>query len=108
MGEGCRVWLGFSAAVLRMPKCSCRRTIVTRLKKYEDRQLETNRRQEMIRLALIVVAILLSLAAVAVAQTAEEEPPDSAVMAWVDNFPEAQQLGLNENRVILLDFYTDW
>lgn len=62
----------------------------------------------MTRLALIGVAILLSLAAVVAAQTTEGEPSDSAVMAWVNNFPEAQNLGLSEHRVILLDFYTDW
>lgn len=41
------------------------------------------------------------------AQTPEEEPTDSLVIIWAGSYQEALAQGLSENRVILLDFFTD-
>ncbi|MBU1320648.1 MAG: hypothetical protein KKG33_02880 [candidate division Zixibacteria bacterium] len=61
----------------------------------------------MTRLVLIAAVILLLVASVVQAQMPEEDSADSLVIAWTNGFSEAQAQGLSENRVILLDFYTD-
>jgi len=61
----------------------------------------------MSRVGLIAVVVLLLVASAVQAQTPEEEPTDPLVIAWASSFSQAQTLGLSENRVILLDFYTD-
>jgi len=61
----------------------------------------------MTKLAYVFAFVFVLGASVALGQAQEEEPGDSLQIQWVNNFGDAQTKALAENKVILLDFYSD-
>jgi thiol:disulfide interchange protein len=62
----------------------------------------------MARTMSFSVLALILISAMAAAQTDTTGAADSLKAEWVSSFADAQSKALDENRVILLDFYTDW
>ena len=61
----------------------------------------------MRKLTYVFVFVFALCAAVALGQAPEEEAEDSLKIEWVNDFDDAQAKALAENKVILLDFYSD-
>ncbi len=61
----------------------------------------------MTKTTYVFVLVLVLCATVVFGQAPEEEAKDSLKIEWVNNFDDAQAKALSENKVILLDFYSD-
>ena len=61
----------------------------------------------MTRLTYVFVLFFALCATVALGQAPEKEAEDSLKIEWVNSFDDAQAKALAENKVILLDFYSD-
>ncbi len=61
----------------------------------------------MTKLTYVFVLVFALCATVVSGQAPEEETEDSLKIEWVNNFDAAQAMALAENKVILLDFYSD-
>lgn len=61
----------------------------------------------MTKLTYVFIFVFALCATVAFGQAPEEEIEDSLKIEWVNNFDDAQAKALAENKVILLEFYTD-
>ena len=61
----------------------------------------------MTKLTYVFVLVCVLCATVAHGQAPKEEAEDSLKIEWVNSFDDAQAKALTENKVILLDFYSD-
>jgi hypothetical protein len=61
----------------------------------------------MTKLTYVFVFVFALCATVAFGQAPEEEAVDSLKIEWVNDFNDAQARAIAENKVILLDFYSD-
>ncbi len=61
----------------------------------------------MISRVLVLLLICLMGVSAALGQATEEQREDSAQIVWVNDFVEAQEQALADNKLILLDFYSD-
>jgi hypothetical protein len=61
----------------------------------------------MRKLTYVFVLVFALCAAAALGQAPEEKAEDSLKIEWVNNFDDAQAKALTENKVILLDFFSD-
>ncbi len=55
----------------------------------------------------LLVFIAIVCASTALGQTSGEESNDTAQIEWVDSFEDAQAKAIADNKLILLDFYSD-
>jgi hypothetical protein len=61
----------------------------------------------MTKLIYWLLFLVLLCPSGAFSQAADSETEDSAHIDWTDNFEEAQAKALAEDKLILLDFYSD-
>lgn len=59
------------------------------------------------KICSLLVCTLLFCGSAAAGQDAGEEQIDSAQIEWIDSFKDAQAEAVLENKLILLDFYSD-
>ena len=61
----------------------------------------------MFRPALVLTLVCLVGASAVPAQVTGEKPEDSMRIEWINDFEDARAEALSQNKLILLDFYSD-